>query len=82
MLLNFFKDSAAVIGSLDRLESVCVKIAEDIKKVIVKEIVFYLLVMEGVVQIVCTLQESCHVLIREMIENLSEQFVCKLISLL
>ena len=32
MLLNFFKDSAEVIGSLDRLESVCVKIAEDIKK--------------------------------------------------
>ena len=33
MLLNFFKNSAAVLESLDRLEETCVKIAEEIKDV-------------------------------------------------
>ena len=32
MLLNFFKDSATVIESLDGLGSICAKVAEEIKK--------------------------------------------------
>ena len=33
MLQNFFKDSAAVVESLDELSPICVKVSEEIKKV-------------------------------------------------
>ena len=40
MLLNFFKNSAAVIESLDDLGPTCKQVAEEIKKFTIKATVF------------------------------------------
>ena len=42
MLQNFFKDSAAVIESLDELSPICVQVSEEIKKFMTEVIVILL----------------------------------------
>ena len=41
MLQNFFKDSAAVIESLDDLDPICIQVSEEIKKFMKEVTVFY-----------------------------------------
>ena len=81
MLLNFFKDSAAVIESLDDLIDMCKQVAEEIKKVHDKGNSILLAGNGGSCSDSLHFAGSYLVLIREVIENLFGQFVYNQISL-